>query len=453
MTGRYRTALWTIFIVGFAITAPVLVLYTAGYRYNFLAGRVVETGILSIASTPRGAKIIIDGKDTGNQTPSIINNIQPGRHLIRLEKKDYLSWEKHLDVISRQTTFAENALLFLATEPIIKKPNILAVASPNREKIIYLSDHPQGIEIGLSDIQGDKQITILPITKTNLKIAWSPDNEWIYVISKKNLWLIHTGSTRALGNIKYDPINLDHLRPGAHDFSWDIYGRTFNFFVGGNLKTNYRMVSLPDGTVNSSQNVSQEYNDGIQQIKKLDEKTVVSWLKNSAKDSDVPIIYAYLPLGNYFFNPPAPGLISLYNKDTKRMILVDEYAHENNSEPIILNVKATNWQWNKNQDRLIYTDGFELHLYDANNHVDRTLTRVSNQITSLAWHPSENAIIYAQENEIFALELDGRDGHLITSLAKGKNLNNIAVSNRNPKLLFTGQINEVKGIFERSLQN
>jgi len=57
-----RRAIYITFILGFLITAPILVLYTAGYRYNFKKSTVQKVGSISVKPSPSEADIYLDDK-------------------------------------------------------------------------------------------------------------------------------------------------------------------------------------------------------------------------------------------------------------------------------------------------------------------------------------------------------------------------------------------------------
>ncbi|MBM5789680.1 PEGA domain-containing protein [Candidatus Parcubacteria bacterium] len=118
MIHRYwRSMVFFLFLAGFLLSAPIVVLYTAGYRYHFGAGKIVKTGVLSVSSTPRGADILLNGARTAEKTPAVVSNVLPGAHKVRVAKNGYAPWQKTLDVYSKQTTFAREIVLFLDGEP------------------------------------------------------------------------------------------------------------------------------------------------------------------------------------------------------------------------------------------------------------------------------------------------------------------------------------------------
>jgi len=117
MNLRTRRILYSFFIAIFAIAAPTLVLYTAGFRYDFKYNRIVETGSLVIKSYPENASIYIDGKLLEQTTPTIINTILPGKINLLVEKEGYHRWEKTIEIFHRVSTFEESIKLYPNTDP------------------------------------------------------------------------------------------------------------------------------------------------------------------------------------------------------------------------------------------------------------------------------------------------------------------------------------------------
>jgi serine/threonine protein kinase len=64
----------------------------------------IPTGGLAVSSKPSGAKVIIDGVDTGLKTPCTIEKLSPGRYKIRLVKTGYRATDITRNVQSGETT-------------------------------------------------------------------------------------------------------------------------------------------------------------------------------------------------------------------------------------------------------------------------------------------------------------------------------------------------------------
>ena len=72
------------------------------------------TGIIEVNSTPAGAKIYLDGVDTGMATPFTITNVEAGSHVIKLDAFHYKIWQETVIVTANETTYL-NPLLTYAT--------------------------------------------------------------------------------------------------------------------------------------------------------------------------------------------------------------------------------------------------------------------------------------------------------------------------------------------------
>jgi PEGA domain len=117
----FRRALFFFFVTIFLISAPLVVLYTAGYRFNRTNNVVSQTGTLSLASTPRGAEAFFDGQNIHDATPAVLQRLSLGTRRVRLEKSGYHAWERTVNIQSGSTTYV-TAPLFLDELPILLAP-------------------------------------------------------------------------------------------------------------------------------------------------------------------------------------------------------------------------------------------------------------------------------------------------------------------------------------------
>jgi hypothetical protein len=60
-------------------------------------------GTIDITSTPPGAKLYLDGEDTGYVTPAVLPDISAGTHTLLLTKYLYNNWESTIDLAAGQT--------------------------------------------------------------------------------------------------------------------------------------------------------------------------------------------------------------------------------------------------------------------------------------------------------------------------------------------------------------
>lgn len=79
-------------------------------------------GSINVNSTPPGAKVYLDGVDTGQATPIILTNVAAGDHTVKLSKYHYKDWEDVVTVIAGQTTYLNPLLIWAPEETITIQP-------------------------------------------------------------------------------------------------------------------------------------------------------------------------------------------------------------------------------------------------------------------------------------------------------------------------------------------
>ena len=78
-----------------------VLLLTSGCLYYYPA--VYTFGSIAITTNPPGAKIFLDGTDTGYITPHTLTNVLAGTHIIKLTLTDYVHYSNVINVIANQT--------------------------------------------------------------------------------------------------------------------------------------------------------------------------------------------------------------------------------------------------------------------------------------------------------------------------------------------------------------
>lgn len=106
-----RRLLAAAFILIFLIGAPLLVLYAAGFRWNFKKWAWQKTGSIYIEIEPKDADIILNGKKINAKIPSVINALSPNAYTIKIEKENYVSWERTIEVLPEKTSIIKDVVL------------------------------------------------------------------------------------------------------------------------------------------------------------------------------------------------------------------------------------------------------------------------------------------------------------------------------------------------------
>ena len=85
-------------------------------------------GSIDINSNPDGAKVYLDGVDTGQVTPIILTNIDAGSHIVKIDKYHYKVWEDTaVTVNANQTTYRNPPLTYAATQYITLQPGAAGI--------------------------------------------------------------------------------------------------------------------------------------------------------------------------------------------------------------------------------------------------------------------------------------------------------------------------------------
>jgi sugar lactone lactonase YvrE len=70
----------------------------------------VSAGSIQVNSSPSGAKIFLDGSDTGQMTDTTLTGIVPGSHAVEVVKEGYVDYEETVSVTSGQTARVDASL-------------------------------------------------------------------------------------------------------------------------------------------------------------------------------------------------------------------------------------------------------------------------------------------------------------------------------------------------------
>lgn len=151
---KLRRGLYYLYVLLFLVTAPAVVLYTAGYRFDFRTQSLVKTGALSVTTVPRGAQLLLSGDAKLTKTPSLLKNVIPGTYELTLSKERYHSWQRQIQVNSRETTFIEDVNLFLVSESagsIVENGAEAASTSGRGDRYAYVETGESWYEIWEAD--------------------------------------------------------------------------------------------------------------------------------------------------------------------------------------------------------------------------------------------------------------------------------------------------------------
>jgi hypothetical protein len=100
----------------FAFIAPLIIMYSQGYRFDVKKFRFVETGGIYVKAYPSEADVFLNNeiinKTSFFSRDILIKNLLPENHTVKVEKKDYHTWEKELTVEPKIVSEAKYIIMF-----------------------------------------------------------------------------------------------------------------------------------------------------------------------------------------------------------------------------------------------------------------------------------------------------------------------------------------------------
>lgn len=401
MSKTLRSVIFFTFLIAFLVSAPLVVLYTAGYRLDLEHGRIVHTSVLNATSLPRSATVLVDGKAYSDRTPSVIDTILPGEHLVGLELDGYLPWEQTFEFESAVARVVGPITLFADTQTGILDmltPATSAV-NPDRSALAYATQESSWLEVWHTQDPRESTSLLMRLPfdeESAYNIEWSPDGTYLLLAQS-------TGAQSELHvtHVEGGTIDLPAELAEVDAYWWNI-GLEESLLV--RVDDQLTQYNLADGTrteITYQADYMRSWDDRAITLLESNNRTVLSF-----QDEETASILTYLTLGDYRFVPAPEGLIGLYDQQRNRLVLVDA---QNLDQPILLNEEVSLWEWDVTGEHLLYSTGFDLKHYRRSTHESETLTRVSYPIDALHWYPLGAVAIYQSHGVTTALQLEGRE--------------------------------------------
>lgn len=444
MSKALRTILFLLFLLAFLVSAPLVVLYTAGFRFDLDNSRIVHTAVLNISSIPRNATIFIDGKEMSDRTLAVIENMIPGEHDIRLEKTGYLPWSQTITFKSRQATFASDIVLFLDTSTaLMESVNMIETSvSPDGSRLAYMTQASSWLEVWTTTgkTESTKLLMRLPYSPlSSHTLSWSLNDTYLLLSQSKGvsqeiaIARVDDGSAVTFAD---EVANIDTLW-------WDASRDDVLYVTTPEKILRLSLVSDETETLNKEAVRVQSYGERDVMITISNNRTVLSFVEDGTAS-----ILTYLPLGSYEFVRGPAGLVSLYEQNRHRLILLDP---NNREQPIILNEEVTQWSWNTAGDQLLSTSGYDLKRYLRYENKTETLTRLSEPIDRLAWYPRGTVALYQSGGDTIAMRLEDPSGPTQEILAQ-EIAGPFWLGDEGDLLYLVNETDGEDGIYERLLQ-
>ncbi len=449
MSLRARKIILLVFLAAFAVSAPAVVLYTSGYRYNWRRNRVEKTGILKLASQPAGARIYLNGEAQPKLTPTSIFRLLPEEYVIRMEKTGYFPWNKTLEIVSGETTFADNVVLTRDALPqLLESGDVLKASfSPDGGRIALLRRNKDWLELAVYSLSGGASTLVARFGAekySDTRLDWSPDGERLLFSASpaggpRDLFLYSSGSAA-------EPLALHRSLPrGARlDARWSDDSASLTVVTGVGVYS----VSAATGEAEPLTLLPQiedaaATDRGLFLLRYAEDKTVLERTEAGSARAAV----AELPAGDYVFTDSAGQRLIVTDRKAGKTWLAETDGRLTGP----FDATAVAWEKPGGQGRLLLWNSFEISTYDPSDGSRHLVTRVGTLVTGCAWHPAGQDVIYSTPSSIVAIELDDRDNRNAYDLARFNRVGEFRVDPNGKRLIFSGAVGSREGIFERTL--
>lgn len=234
LTHKYRVAIFISFVVAFFVLSPLIILYTAGYRYDWEKQKIKKTGVINVNVEPQNAQVFLNGVKINESMPLRLSNRAPGTYHIKITNQGYKDWEKDIKVESNKTTYIKNISLLEKNLPvrILREFNPSSTKkisfSPEGEYAIALNKKSDIYEINLINLN-QKDTEVIDRIKSNKlpKIKWRHNYNHVAIISKKdktNVKTLNLESSEILINKDFDSVvKKEDIKWNGNSFSPHIF--------------------------------------------------------------------------------------------------------------------------------------------------------------------------------------------------------------------------------------
>ncbi|MDO8529634.1 MAG: PEGA domain-containing protein [bacterium] len=452
----------------FFTTAPLVIFYSIGYRFNPQRGIFVYTGSLSIKSNPQNVEVYIDGK-IENKTINRINNsyhlggIKPGEHLIEVNAPGFNSWNKKIAVNSGTSTEFWNVVLTRSDYARKSYPTTgieKFFFDPGKRMIAYTQNIGQGFSVNILDISANKSETVFTSSEYSFiddekeNMEWAPKIQSVIIPAIKNnektYFIVDIGREK-IENIK-DLTGADKIEK----VRWDKNNKNFIFYLlEGDL--HYMDTQNPSENKIIAKGVSSyDISSGYVYFFRLSNGII--YRANPEGNEDSQQITTSAPDNmndpNYKITVYDQDRIALLNKSGE-LYIYNNGGRNNYFQRLASGISETQFSndgkkmiyWNDREVSVYFTRDWEVQPWRSENE-QKEIIRFSEKINNVQWSKDYEHVIFSVRNKIKTAEIDNRGQNNIQDiLSLDSDKTRIVSDFSNNQLYFINQINNQNNLY------
>lgn len=452
MKPKYRIIILVVFLLAFVVTAPSVLLYTAGFRYNWKKSRLEKTGIIKIDSRPAGAQIYLNGLALDEYTPASLFRLLPEEYEVRLVKPGYLPWQKTLEVRSGATAFTEQVALIRDTMPreLYEADIVAGEFSPSGRQLAALARQDDWLEFRLYALPdgGSRLLARFDAAADRrTEIKWSPAGDYLLLVRETAGGGADLALYPTFGDAEAKNLAASRAATDRFAASWSSDGT-------GIVVTTDRGLTIYDAE--TGQPTVATLSPYVQDAREEGGKLYV--LKTATNGVNLEEIVpgetaparqiAALPAGQYAFADLAGRRLLVVETRRGEAQLIDTSTGASAGP---FNARFGLWEKTGAAGRLLLWGDFEITVYNPDSGERQLVTRLGSPIGRCAWHPGGQAVIYSTEAGVLAVELDSRNRQNAYTLSRLTASGALIVNSGDKEIYLVSTAGRQRGVYAQEL--
>ncbi len=408
MTLAHRRLLYMTFSMLFFVFAPLIVLYSLGFRVDLAHRGVYKVGLLVLTVQPDPERIRVDGKSTRVQGErNLIPNLRPGIHTVRIEKSGYLVWEQTVTIRPNQATSIGSIRLFRAGTQELLASGIRSISASPSGRYLALAEKERSSLSMLDTVNTTRRTLWEAPPRVVEEVVWAPAQDRLAArLNDGSWWLVTVGKQPFVTELTKIPAHTrkvlwspdpDHLFFLAETTLFDLTISSGAFRLVGREMIDMTVAEgklfvlrdTKDGAV-----VEQEEQDGTFRI------------LTTLGGSDEAL----------FLNAPDSALAIL---DPATASLA--FLERNNGEPrpFSLFPQTAFAAWNAHENLLAFGNDFELSVFAPRAPFEERTTllrRTGEALRQIVWIEGTSYLLLRQERSVQVVDAHPTSPHVFTTL-------------------------------------
>lgn len=411
------------FTAVFLITAPVVVMYSAGYRINWQSRQIQKTGLLFVRSAPKDANIFINDRKRNEKTPARLQSLLPGDYQVTVSKDGLQPWSKKLRIREGTTTFADTIMLFHAAPVLEKVQDVRAESafpSPDARQAAIVSKDGSRTSLWILDLSIGtfSQLLSLDAGEDVEQLVWSPAGDSLCILLRdgRGLLFVPVAPSPNVTRLPDLPGRISQLQWSQDGtalyvgneqglFTYRIANQTFEQLIASPVRAfqfigSDAYVLVPTSSGTQLELRRQPYS-----------QAVATATVDFSADAD--------------FTPTTQPYVQILDRGQDLLYIFNDGLQELQSFP-----HTTYQQWSAGaglftlnaKAALLFGDAYEIGLYSFDTFVNAyrraTLARYPTPMGFVVWHPTYKAVLFVREQNLYAAETDDRSGAQVFPLAE-----------------------------------